>query len=116
MSNLTLWYTTLEVRFDILDFRVKCIVDVATDIEIELILFYLGNINKAGIFWYFEFISKDVVDFFNVFWTEEVLIATLAIFRICIDKKNFSLRGFFLLFVDDEHTRRDTCTIKKVLW
>src|ERR1022692_911548 len=99
--------------FDVLDVFGLAAIDVAWDVEIEVVLFDLLDADHAGVFGDFETAVEDIDDFVDVHGAETVLVAVLEEAGASIDDEN-AFAGVGVFLVDDYYAGGDAGAIKEV--
>src|ERR1035438_9103248 len=98
---------------DVLDVLGLAAVDVARDVQVEVILFNLLDADHAGVFGDFEAAVEDIDDFVNVHGAEAVLVAVLEEAGAGVDDED-ALAGVGVFLVDDYYAGGDAGAIEEV--
>src|SRR5437016_8319788 len=88
-------------------------VDVARQVEIEVIFFDLLDRDHARIFWDFEPPVEDIDDLVNVLGTKAILGAVLHKAHTGIDHED-ALAGVSVLFVDNNDAGGDSGAVEEI--
>ena len=103
----------LQVALDVLHVLGLLAVDVARQIEVELVLLDLLDADHAGVFGDFEPPVEDIDDPVDVLGAEAVLGAVLHEARAGVDHED-ALAGVGVLLVDDDDAGGDAGAVKEV--
>jgi hypothetical protein len=104
---------TLQMTRDVLKVFMRLAVDVAREVEVELVLLDLLEAHHASVFLDFEPLGEDIDDLVNVLGAEAVLGAILHKACAGIDHED-ALAGVGALLVDDDDAGGDASAIEEV--
>src|SRR5262249_29392507 len=103
----------IQVTVDVLGVLGLLAVDVAREVEVEIVFLDLVDGHHAGIFVEFEPPVEDIDDLVDVLSAEAILGAILHKALAGVDHED-SLAGMGLLLIDDDDAGGDTSAVKEV--
>ena len=111
--HVALWDTAAQMALDVLEVLFLLTVDVAGQVEIEVVLFDFLDRNHAGELWNLKPPVEDIDDLMDVLGAEAVLGAVFYIARAGVDHEDaFAGVGILLVYHDD--AGRDAGAVKEI--
>ena len=104
---------TLHMSFDVLNILGLLTVDVAGDIEVEVVLLDLIHPHHAGVLGDLQPLVEDIDDLMNVAVTETVLVAVLEIAAAGVHHED-TFSGMGVLLVDDDDAGGNAGAVEEV--
>ena len=113
-EHFSLRHTADEMGLHVLRFGVRSVVHIASNIEVEVVLFDdLGLGHEAAVFWQLAFVGEDEVNLLGVLGAELVLVFAFSVFAVGIDEEHLVTQSIGFVLVDDDDTGRDAGAVEQ---
>ena len=101
----------MQVRMNIVGFGRRAVIDIASDIAVELLFFQFCNSDHFTVFVQCPFVPVYISYFFNIFGAQGVLNLSLFVLVVGIDKEHL-LPGSCTGTIDNQNGSRNAGTVK----
>ena len=75
-----------------------------------------GFVHQSAVLGQHQLVGQHVVDFFDVFGAQLVLVFAFGVFAVGVDEEHLVFQAVGLIFVAHDHTSRNASAIKQARW